>query len=136
MHWPPPEGTTFLIMVSPVPGKLTRSCKFPTYIVRPVRFDCGFRILRNAGVICVCQLVLWVLVIKNFPFYNSYLFAGHEQILLARQDELRLASLLAELQQLPVFNVQQFEAAIDSIRTCVAEVKKALPHLVATICCL
>jgi len=23
MHWSPPEGTTFLIMVSPVPGKLT-----------------------------------------------------------------------------------------------------------------
>ena len=23
MHWSPPEGTTFLIMVSPVPGKLS-----------------------------------------------------------------------------------------------------------------
>ena len=50
-------------------------------------------------------------------------------MLLARQDELRLASLLAELQQFPVFNVQQFETAIDSIRTCVAEVKYAFPHL-------
>ena len=47
-------------------------------------------------------------------------------MLLARQDELRLASLLAELQQFPVFNVQQFEAAIDSIRTCVAEVYRRL----------
>ena len=50
-------------------------------------------------------------------------------MLLARQDELRLASLLVELQQFPVFSVQQFEAAIDSIRTCVAEVRKAFPHL-------
>ena len=48
-------------------------------------------------------------------------------MLLGRQDELRLASLLAEFQQFSVFNVQQFEAAVDSIRTCVAEVKKAFP---------
>ena len=54
MHWPPPEGTTLLIMVSPVPGKLTGSCSLPTYILAPVRFDCGFRILRNTSVICAC----------------------------------------------------------------------------------
>ena len=60
----------------------------------------------------------------NFSFINLYLLAGDEQMLLARQDELRLASLLAELQQFPVFDVQQFETAIDSIRTCVAEVRR------------
>ena len=68
------------------------------------------------------MFVLWVLIIYS----NSFLYTEHEQMLLARQDELQLASLLAELQQFPVFNVQQFEAAIDSIRTCVAEVKRLL----------
>ena len=48
---------------------------------------------------------------------------GHERMLLARPDELRLASMLAHLQQQPVFSVQQFETAVDSIRTCVAEVR-------------
>ena len=74
----------------------------------------------------VCQVVLWVLVVKFFVLLIFYSFTGHEQILFARQDEFRLASLLAELQQFPVFNVQQFEAAIDSIRTCVAEVYRRL----------
>ena len=58
-------------------------------------------------------------------------------MLLARPDELRLASMLADLQQLAVFNVQQFEAAVDTIRTCVAEVRcwklgRAILHLGTT----
>jgi len=44
-------------------------------------------------------------------------------MLLARPDELRLASMLADLQQQAVFSVQQFEASVDTIRTCVAEVR-------------
>jgi len=47
-------------------------------------------------------------------------------MLLARPDELRLASMLADLQQLAVFSVQQFEATVDSIRTCVAEVRHVI----------
>ncbi len=32
MHKSPPEGTAFLITVSPVPGKLTINCQSPAFI--------------------------------------------------------------------------------------------------------
>ncbi|XP_065885565.1 gamma-tubulin complex component 4-like [Dysidea avara] len=106
---PPSNETTVAVGGSPLSSYHLRSAMLPSYL--PVRVAEKILFIGEAA-----QIFNFTDKTLKVPNKN-----GHERMLLARPDELRLASMLAHLQQQPVFSVQQFETAVDSIRTCVAE---------------